>query len=72
MINVHTLQSDSKTHVHTLQQFHNFFKTNCQICVIVVFNNDALLARGSKGNVTILWGGPHGIMFSLPSHSHVC
>ena len=26
MINVHTLQSESKTHVHTLQQFDDFFK----------------------------------------------
>ena len=39
MTNVHTLQSDSKTHVHTLQQFDKFFKKICQICVIVVFNN---------------------------------
>ena len=39
MTNVHTLQSDSKTHVHTLQQFDKFFKKNCQICVIVIFNN---------------------------------
>ena len=39
MTNVHTLQSDSKSHVHTVQQFDNFFNKNCQICVIVVFNN---------------------------------
>jgi len=39
MSHVHTLQSDSKTHVHTLQRFDEFFKKNCQICVIVVFNN---------------------------------
>ena len=39
MTNVHTLQSESKTHVHTLQQFDKFFKKKCQICVIVVFNN---------------------------------
>ena len=39
MTNVHTLQSDSKTHVHTLQQFDKFFKKKGQICVIVVFNN---------------------------------
>ena len=26
MTNVHTLQSESKTHVHTLQQFDEFFK----------------------------------------------
>ena len=35
----HTLQSDSKTHVHTLQRFDELFKKKCQICVIVVFNN---------------------------------
>ena len=40
MTNVHTLQSESKTHVHNLQRFDEFFKKkNCQICVIVVFNN---------------------------------
>ena len=39
MTNVHTLQNESKTHVHTLQQFDDFFKKKWQICVIVVFNN---------------------------------
>ena len=39
MSHVHTLQSDSKTHVHTLQWFDKFFKKNCHICVIVVFYN---------------------------------
>jgi len=39
MSHVHTLQSDSKTHVDTLQRFDEFFKKICQICVIVVFNN---------------------------------
>ena len=39
MIHVDTLQSDSKIHVQRLQRFDEFFKKNCQICIVVVFNN---------------------------------
>ena len=57
----------SLTHmsVHWLKYFAITFNLHVKLfysfSIIVAFNN-----------VTILWGGPHGIMFSLPSHSHEC
>ena len=34
---VHTLQSDSKTHVHTLQQFDEFFRNKWFESVLLQF-----------------------------------
>ena len=67
MTNVHTLQSGSKTHVHTFQQFAKFFKKNCQICVIVVFN----ITSSSTRDLTRFFGicDVEKALLTFPPHS---
>ena len=57
--------------LESVQDFNFRFAIQTKLQRFLMIKN-ARLTGTVYGNVTILWGGLHGIMFSLPSHSHEC